>query len=326
MTDRVCYRASESSGDPALAPPFAAGFMGAGAVAFIAAIAYSDKLGSLGYTVALGLGVLMALVGLSFVFLLKRTALFATATADEGLLIRKGHGTRVRIPWSKVIRVLRTRPTQASTETTLHILFSPRRRIVLPPGEGQDDLYDLAQTVLDRKTAPKPKRRQSFATGVGADVDAGHSPVGTIVWALVKMFGLAVGVYCVAAALEREAATERALLAAVAFLAAVPLSLLQPSASSGVTRASARQKGLSYQSLVFGKRLIPWERLALARVTTMGRIGRRWLRFIELYDVEGGRLLMPFPPSREFLRRVDEHLGSRLSEHAVSTHDGRRGD
>ncbi len=311
----VCYRAGESSGDPAVAPSFAALFFGAGAISVLTGALYREMLGPMGYAVILGLASLMGLVALSLLFLLRRNVLFAVADPEEGLLLRWGYGARVRVRWSDIHQVVRTRPTPESPETTLHMRVGGRQRVVFPPGPGQDELYELCREVLDGKR-PKgrktPKERNAGKNGpeaASADINGRL----TLLWALLKLASLIVGGLFLVLGADRESPLETALFVAIAFEVVVPLSLFPPSGGAAVVRAYADAKGLRYQSILLGTRLIPWERLATARPYVPGRAGRMQIAFLEIFDVDGGRLLLFRPRNPQFFACLDRYLGTRLS-------------
>lgn len=319
MDRPVTYRAAESSGDPALAPSFAATFVGSSAVAALAGVRYRDSLGDVGYAVIIGLAILMGLVTLAILFLLRRNALFALASPEEGLLIRWGYGGRARFAWTDVGQVVRTRDRPDSPTATLTVLLKQRRRVVFPPGEGQDELYDLFVRVLDHKRPRGPKkqaapvpsgREDNDAEEVWADI---NGPL-ALTWSLLKVASLVVGGAFVASAVDKkDDPLLMALFIAIAFVIVVPLALFPPSGAAMVVRAKASERGLSYQSVLFGTRTIPWDRLAMARLYVPGRAGRLTMRFIELFDRDGGRLLIPHPRNPEFYAYIDRRLGSHLS-------------
>jgi hypothetical protein len=318
MDRPVTYRAAESTGDPALAPSFAAMFIGSGVVAALAGALYRDVLGDLGFAVIIGLAVLMGLVALAILFLLRRNVLFAIASADTGMLIRWGYGGRTRVPWDDVARVLRTRERLDSPTATLNLLVRPRHRVVFPPGEGQEELYSLCARVLDRKRPkgtkgkrpPQPPRPDEGDTrDVWADI---NGPL-ALTWSLAKLASLIVGGVFVVTAADRDDPLLSALYVAIAFVIVVPLALFPPSGAAMVVRANASPRGLTYQSVVFGTRTIPWERLAMARLYIPGQAGKLTMRFVELFDVDGGRLLIPRPRNPQFYAYIDRRLGSGLT-------------
>lgn len=314
MSPKVAYRVFEHYTDPALAPAFAAGFLGGGALIALADLLYLPAAGTIPMMLAALLALFLAFVGVSFLRILRYTVLFAHADADSGLLLRLGGGRRIRVAWDNVLRVVRHKRSRDAREATLHILFRPgRQRVLLPPGEGQDALYDFAVNLLDRKRKPstKPaKDKADSAAGEGQLIAARFSPWPTVVWAFAKLgCAVAAGLFLVLAA-DKDIALEKAFFLAIAFEIAVPIWLFPPSAASGVVRAAAGPRGLSFQSLLFGTRTIRWGRLITARVTIIGALGPLVVRMLEFYDVEGARLLMAVPRSRAFLEQVDRELGT----------------
>jgi hypothetical protein len=321
MDQVVTYRASESSGDPALAPAFGAMFLGSAAVGVLAGLRYRDFLGDLGFAVILGLSVLMGLVALSILFLLRRNVLFAIASPDEGLLVRWGYGGRTRIDWEDIGRVVRTRDTEDSPTATINVLVKPRHRVVFPPGEGQEELYDLFMRVLDGKRPRRKKGRgkrqaspQPTEDETQHEVTADINGVLALLWSLFKLASIIVGGIFVASAVDQDDPLLGALYVAIGFVIVVPLGLFPPSAASSVVRAKAGPAGLSYQGVVLSTRTIPWERLALARLYIPGQAGKLALRYIELFDVDGGRLLVPRPRNPEFYAYLDRRLGTSMTE------------
>jgi hypothetical protein len=238
-----------------------------------------------------------------------------------------GYGGRLRIPWAEIVHVIRSRPSEGSPDTRIHLLWRPRRRVVLPPGEGQDALYDMARSVLDGAKSRRPRDREQPARGGDPPAaDSGHSPYPVVLWALLKVAALVVGGVFLVLSRERPGAAETALFVAVAFLLCVPLSLFPPPAGAGVTRARAAPGGLTYQTVLFGTRTIAWDRLAAARVTVVGQVGRRAHQFLEVFDRDAGILLMPVPRNAGFVACIDHHLGTRLGEAlaAMSANQTRR--
>jgi len=109
MARTATYRAAESQGDPAQAAPFAAAFLGAAALFAIAGFTYVPDWAGFGRVSALALAMVLGFVGFSFVALLRHNVLFAYAHEDQGLLLRMGHRARVSVPWSDVLKVVRSR-------------------------------------------------------------------------------------------------------------------------------------------------------------------------------------------------------------------------
>lgn len=320
MARTATYRVSEAQGDPAQAAPFAAAFFGAAALTAIAGFAYVSGWGGFGQMCALAVAMLFAFVGFSFVTLLRRNVLFAYAHEEEGLLLRMGHRGRARVPWSDVLKVVRSRKRADDRDATLHLLVRPRRHYILAPGPGLDELYSLMSSVLDGKRIPsRAKPRPAPAEPEGGRVYARLNGYGVLLWALVKMSGVVAGGVILFLASDRDEPLEQALFAAIAFLVAAPLGLFPPSGSAGVVRASAGPKGLAYQSILFGTRRITWDRLALARVTVTGALGSVTVRMLEFFDVDGGRLLMGVPRNPEFVAYVDKALGSDLGDQLAYT-------
>ena len=313
--DRVVwYRAAESGGDPALAPAFAAAFLGGGCVTGLTGLAYRDLLTPIPAGLAMCLGMLMLLVGLALLFLLRRNAMFALAD-DDGILVRMGHGGRRRIPWTEIVRVIRSRPFEGSPDAKVHILWRPRRRVVLPPGEGQDDLYDLARSVLDGAKTRTRRGDERVPSGPEpAPAASGHSPYPVVLWALLNVGAMVAAGVFVTLSRERAGTAETALFVAIAFLLWFPLSRFPPSAGSGVTRAHAGPEGLTYQTVLWGTRTIPWEQLVAARVSVVGQVGSRAYRLLEVFGRNAGLLLMPVPRNAEFLACIDYHLGTHVTE------------
>jgi hypothetical protein len=224
-----------------------------------------------------------------------------------------GHGARLAVPWDQVARVERQVASPRAKEATLHVLTRQRVKLVFPPGEGQDELYELASAVLDGKKGRKRKSEPGRIDGP-PEADAALRGVPMLLWALLKLGALAVaGVFIVMAA-DRPAAIEKALYVAMAFEVAVPISLFPPSGAGAVVKAAAGPKGLRYQSIVYGTRVIPWDRLAAGRVYTMGQILGLSARFLEFHDMDAGRLLIPLPRNPAFYKCVDGYLGTTLSE------------
>lgn len=268
-------------------------------------------LGSIAQMLVLALALCLAFVGLSFLRIALKGVLFASADEESGLVVRVGGGKRMRIPWSAVLKLVRARPSKDSPVATLHLLYGRRRILTFPPGEGQDELYALATRALDGKGKQR-RRAQAEPSGPARPAMSGHSPWGIFLWALAK-FGCAVagGVF-VALARDGGSALEQAFLAVTGCALALPIGLFPPSGAAAVLRARVSASGLTYQSLIYGTRTIPWERLAMARHTIVGRLGRLRLVFLELYDRDGGRLVMPYPRNEEFLSALNARLGSTL--------------
>jgi hypothetical protein len=307
MPRTVCYRVSERETDPALAPASAAGFLGAAVLTGLAAVVYLAPVGTIPQMLALALALCLAFVGVSFLRILGHTVLFALADEENGLLFRMGGGRRIRLPWDAVLKLVRARPTADSDRATLHLLHKPRKRLVLHAGEGQDELYKLAVAVLDRKRKGGTSQPAAKANESGT-VASGHSPWGAFAWAMLKFLAVIAGALFLVLARDRAVPLEKAFFLAIAFEIAVPISLLPPSAMGSVLRAAVGPKGLTFQSLVYGTRTIRWEDLAYARVTFLGG---STVRMLEVFDRQGGRLVLPLARSREFLGRLDRHLGSR---------------
>jgi len=309
----LCYRPDERAGDPTLAPAFGALLLGAGLVAIITGVGYRSVMHPLSSGVATGLGALMLVVASSFWVILRRNVLFAHADEEGGLLVRMGHGARLSVPWNEVARVVRAVSSPRAKEATLYILTRGRVRLTFPPGEGQEELYDLAAAVLDGKKGRRRRSEPARADGPG-EAAAGIRGVPMLLWALVKLAAFVVAGLLIAMAVARPTAIEKALFVAMAFEVGVPIALFPPSATGAVVRAVAGPKGLAYQSIVYGTRVIPWDRLATARVYTMGQVLGLSARFLEFFDLDGGRLQMSLPRNPAFLKCVDGYLGTRLSE------------
>ncbi len=324
MSRRVCYRVSEFQGDPSLAPACAAGFLGAAALIALATLAYLPTAGPLAQMLAAALAVCIGFLGVSFLGMLRRTVQYAHADEESGLLFRLGNGRRISVPWPEVLRVVRHRRGSASAPATLHVLCRPRRRLVLPPGPGQDEIYNLALAILDRKAKPGPrpgKQRaaEPAAPPAGAMVASGHNPYRPLWWALLKLVCVIAGGLFIVLARDRATPLEQAFFIAIAFELAVPIGLFPPSALGAVIRAAAGPKGLSYQTILYGTRTIPWDRLVHARFTILGGVGPLMVRLLEFYDLEGARLLMPAPRAQAFLKYVDRALGTDLVAMAEAT-------